>query len=305
MPLLQRKRLLQVKLESQKGTGVTPDTDVLAYDFTCNPEEAFVERKLSGIVLGHTTKGLPDGSGAGKISFKAEFRPAAAAATLDAGLAILFQCCGLLKTSEVYTPTSVYTSQKTCSIAFYKDGKKYTLTGCMGNLVLTPDGGRLICEFEMSGVWAAPTDTALPTPTYTAGIPMRWGNSANAFTLNAVALYLSTFNFNLGNDVTPRVSGGRILHYMITDRDPVIRLDPEEELCATYDAYAAWLAGTEHALSLAVSNGSYKVTLAVAKFQHRNPKEGEREGKMITEVTGQCNLNSAGDDEYSLTVAAA
>lgn len=305
MPLMTRMRLIQVKLESQKGTGVTPDTDVLAYDFSCNPEDGFTERKLSGIVMGHTSKGLPEGTGAGKISFKAEVRHTASAATLNAGLAILLQCCGVLKTSEVYTPTSVFTSQKTCSIAYYKNGKKNILTGCMGNFVMTPDSNRLILEFEMSGVWGAPTDASLPTPTYDAGLPLMWSAATNVYTLASVPLYLSTFSFNPGNQVVPRYSGGRILHYMVTDRDPVITMDPEEELCATYDAYAAWLAGTEAALSLAIGNGSYKATLAAAKFQHRNPKEGDRNGKIITDVTGQCNFNSAGDDDWSLTIAAA
>ncbi len=305
MPLITRLRLIQVKLEAEKGTAVTPDTDVLVWDIQCDPEAEFVERKLSGIVMGHTSPGLQDGSGAGKISFKAEFRTATAAATLDAGLAVLFQCCGILKTSEVYTPTSVYTSQKTCTIAYFKNGKRNVLSGCMGNLQLVPDGNRLVCEFEFSGVWGAPTDAALPTPTYTAALPLMWSATANAFTLNAVALALSTFNFNLGNAVTPLVNGGRISHYMVTDRDPVITMDPEEKLCATYDAYAAWLAGTTHALSMAVGNGSYKVTLAVPKFQHRNPKEGDRNGLIVTNVTGQCNFNTAGDDEWSMTVAAA
>lgn len=303
MPLLTRLRLIQVKLETVKGTGVTPDTDVLAYDFDPSPEDDFIERKLSGIVLGHTSPGIPDGAGAGKISFKAECRGTGSGG-LNAGLAILVQCCGIAKASEVYTPTSVYATQKTCSIAYYLNGKKFLLTGCMGNMVLTNDGGRLICEFEMSGVWNAPTDVALPTPTYGTGMPIMWSNASNTYTLGGVSMFMSTFNFNFGNQVVPRVSGGRILHYMITDRDPVITFDPDEELCATYDAYAAWLAGTEAALSMVLNNTADKVTIAVTKLQLRNPKQGDRDGKSTNELTAQCNFNSAGDDEYSLTFAA-
>ena len=303
-PLLSRLRLMQVKVEAEKGTLIAVDTDVLVYDVACNPEEGFNPRKGSAKGMGHTSPGILDGSRAAKCTFKTELRGTGGQA-LDAGLAILLQACGQLKTTEVYTFTSTHASQNTISIAWFENGRRKQLAGCMGTYSITPENGVLFLSFEFSGVWQAPTDTAMPTCAYSVRAPIPWGHSSYAFTLAAQAFKMTTFTFACGNEVVPRFDGGRIAYYMITDRDPKWTLDPEADLIAGYDTYGSWLAGTELALSLAVTDGTDTVTLASPKTQISEPPATEdSEGILRDVLTLQCNISviDTGDDEFSLAV---
>lgn len=302
-PLLERKKVIQVKVEAAKGTYLaTTPLDVLVWDLEANTEESWVERKLSGKVMGHTSPGVNDGTGAGSCKFKTELRGTGTGG-MDLGLVPLVQACGLLQTAQVYTPTSVHASQKTISILVYEDGRLKTLSGCTGNMKMDSDDGRIVLDFEFFGVWRAPVDGALPTVAYATRAPISWGNASNAFTLAGETIKISKFGFDLGNEVVPRWDGGRVGYYMITDRDPTLTIDPEADLVAGYDLYGAWLVGTEVVVSLAVTDGTDTCTLAIPKFQYRPPKEAERDGIMIDDVTGQCNINviTTGDDEFSLT----
>ena len=302
-PRLVRKRVLHVTTETTKGTLANPTTDVLVFEMVSNPVDPFVERKGSGKFLGHTSPGVLEGTAKAECSFKCELRGDGASG-MDPALAILLQSCGLVKAAEVYTPTSVHATQKTCSLSFFEDGIERLMIGCMGNWSLAPDGGRLVFDFNFEGVWEAPTDQALPTAAHSTRAPLSWGNASNAFTLATEAIKISTFTFSPNNQLVPRFQNGRISYSMITDRDPVWTMDPESDLIAGYDFYGAWLAGTEVAISLAITDGTDTVTFAVPKFQYRELKEGDRDGISIEDLTGQCNISNidTGDDEFSLTV---
>ena len=254
--------------------------------------------------MGHTSPGINEGTAAGSLKFKTELR-GSGATDIDAALAIILQGCGLLKTVKVYTPTSVHASQKTLAFAVYGDGKKKQLYGAMGTFSAAPDGGRIVLDCEFSGVWQAPTDVALPTVAYSTRAPISWGYSSNAFSLAGQSIKISTFTFDLGNQVVTRWDNGRVSYSMITDRDPTMQIDPESDLVAGYDLYGAWLAGTEVAISLALTDGTDTVTLAATKFQYRPPTEGDRDGIMIDDVTGQFNITAinVGDDEFTLTAS--
>lgn len=298
-PLLTRKRGIKVSTETTKGTVATPTTDIRVYDDVIEAADTFQERKLSSKYLGHSV-GTLEGTKAGKATFKTEIIGDGSSA-LDAGLAILLQACGMLKTVEVYTPSSVLSEHKTISLNAYRDGVLKQLLGCSGNVKIIQDGGRMVFDFDFSGVWQAPIAGALPTPSYSTQKPLQWGNASNAFTLATLGIKISSFEFDAGNNVVPRVDNGHIQYYMISDRDPTITIDPEFDLVAGYDLYGAWLAGTEVAISQAVTNGTDTMTIAAPKFQYREVKEGDRDGIRTDDVTGQCNMNS-GDDDYSITI---
>ena len=302
-PRLTRKRVLQVKIETNKGELLGPDTDVLVFDLKMDPASEFIARRGSGKVLGNTSPGVLDGTGAGVCSFKVELRGTGSSG-LDAGLAILLQACGIEKTLEVYTPTSVHATQKTISMACYEDGRRKRLIGAMGNFTMSSEEGRILLDCEFKGVWQAPDDTALPTVAYSTRAPLNWGTLANTFTLATESIKISTFSFSPGNEVVPRMDQGGIGYYMISDRDPTLTIDPESDLVAGYDLYGAWLLGSEVAVSLAITDGTDTVTLAGTKFQYREVAEGDRDGIDIDEVTGQFNIVTidTGDDEFSLTV---
>jgi len=306
-PLLTRKRVIQVKVETTKGTLIAVDTDILAFNQSLTPDLNFTSRKAAGKFLGHTSSGIIDGPRAGKCSFDVELRPTAGAA-LDLGLVALLTACGVKQDAEVYKPTSVHADQKTVTIAAFEDGKKKQLVGAMGNAKFRGVAGeRVWINFEFTGIWQAPADGALPTWAPTSVLPLKLDNASGAFTLATEALKINTFEFDLGNQVILRpdaAAAGGLAYAMITDRDPTWTIDPESDLVAGYDIFGDFLAGTEVALALTVSNGTRNMAFAVPKFQYRSIDPGDREGVQTDEVVGQCNIDNIdnGDDEWSLTV---
>jgi hypothetical protein len=198
--------------------------------------------------------------------------------------------------------------QKTISIDVWEDGQKKGLAGAMGEATIEPDQetGRMMASFDFQGIWQAPVDEALPAFAPSTTLPLMLKNGV--FTLDAVTQYISNFRLSLGCKVAPRrdvTPAAGILHYLITDFDgPMLDIDPEAALVATYDYNGIWLAGTEKAISLVLNDGTDKITFAIPKFQQREIPEAEREGLMIHQITGQCNHTTA-DTVDALTITAA
>ncbi|GAH27751.1 unnamed protein product, partial [marine sediment metagenome] len=107
------------------------------------------------------------------------------------------------------------------------------------------------------------------------------------------------------NVVVPRLdvdAVGGIAYYMITDYDgPILSIDPEADLIDGYDYNKIWLAGTEAAVSLILTDGTDSIAFTIPKVQYREIPEGDREGIQIYDITGQCNHDS-GDDAVAIAV---
>ena len=297
--------MLHCVAESPKGTVGSATTDVLVWDLEINPTDPFIERKLSGKVTGHSSLGVLEGTKAGTCTFKAELR--AGSAAWDVGLLVLMKACGMKVSTQTVTPTSVVATQETVSFKVYEDGLLKQMSGCMGNVVISPEGGRIICDFTFSGVWIAPTDIAMATVGHAVTLPMQWGNASTTFKVNAAEYHVPTFSFDLGNSVIPRFQGGRILHYLVADRDPTWTFPMEADGVATYDIFGEWLSGTPTTLEVIVTNGTDKFTFAVPIFQYRSLAETDLDGIAANEVIGQCAISviDTGDDEFSIVAATA
>lgn len=311
-PLLTRKRVIQVSLESVKGDGTAAATDILVFDLSLEPTDAMVTRDGTGKGLGHTSPAITDGEGKGTCRFKTELR-GTGSNDIDPALRILLQGLGLEETpAKTFKPTSVYATQKTLNFTHYQilstatdKAIQKSLKGAMGTGKLISDKGRMILDLEFSGVYVIQTKATAPTVAYSTRKPINWGYSTNAFTLASQSIKISKFEFDFGNKVVPRMNNGAVSHYMISDRDPTITIDPETDLVANYDLYGAWLAGTEVAASMVLREATDIFTFSVPKFQYRTPKAGDRDGILIDDVTGQCNISvmNTGDDEYTFAVS--
>ena len=303
-PLIKKKTVIQAKIEAVKGTAETTGlTDCLVFDPDIKPTAPFIGRNGPGLYLGNANAGVI-GERSGSLTFSAEVRGNGSTG-MDAGLAVLLQGCGLKKTSEVYQVSSAMADHSTLTIFVFEDGKKKILHGAMGNVTFEGETGkRLMANFEFFGIWNAPTDVALPA--FTPGTESPPILASGTFTVASNAKLISRLSLNMGNNVVMRpdinaTSG--IAHYCITDIDPVLGFDLEAELVATYDIYGAWLAGTEAAVSLVLGSGAGKeITFTIPALQYRELPEGEREGKLIYDATGQCN-HSSGDDAVAISVA--
>ena len=299
-PLLTRKRAIKVIAEATKGTFLAPTQALTVFDPVINPTAPFEERHDVGLYRGPSMGGVV-GERSGKCTFGAELRGSGTG--LEAGLAILLQACGFLKTAEVYNTHSTPASDINVSIAMWEDGKKKGLAGGAGNVIMGGGvGKRFMCNFDFSGIWQAPVDDALPAfaPATTAPLFLQGGT----FTLGGQAIKIGSFELNMGNVVAERkgvVGVGGIAHYLITYQVPLLTITPETDLVGGYDFYGLWLAGTPAVVSLVVSNAGDTVTFAIPAFQTREISEGDRDGIAIENLVGQCN-HSTGNDAVTITV---
>lgn len=301
-PLLTRKRVIKVTIETTKGTKVAGTSAIRVFDLEINSTAPFEERKGSGLYLGNTEAGIL-GELSGSCSFKAELRGNGASG-MDAAIAILLQACGFKKAVEVYTLSSTLSDHKTISIDVWEDGRKKGLAGASGIVTFEGEvGKRMMCNFEFFGRWVAPIDEALPAYVPGTETPLRL--QAGTFTLATEAIKIAKYGLATGANVIMRgdvSAAGGIDHYMITDFDPVVSLDPEADLVAGHDYHGIWLAGTEAAVSLAIGGGALDtITIAQPKVQYRELRESDRNGIQIYDLTGQCNHDS-GDDAVTITV---
>ena len=302
-PLLARKRVINVKLEAEKGTYLAGNQPLLVYDLEMNPTADYTERRGTGLYRGNEFTGIL-GAMSGVCSFKCEMRSAGAAA-MEAGLAILLQACGLKKTLEVYQVHRTHTNDETITIDVSEDGVFKSLAGCSGNVTFEAEAGcAMMCNFEFHGRWIAPTDVGLPANAPSDTAVLKWGSGT--FTLATTPWQISKFSIDMGNEVVMRpdpAKGGGIGYYMIPDQTPVISIDPEADLIAVHDFNGLWLAGTETAVVAMVSDGTYKATFTMPKVQYIEVKGGERDKILTYDINGQCN-HSAGNDSVAIAVAA-
>jgi len=302
--LLTRKKVVQVKLEATKGTAETTGfTDVLVFDPEIRPTAPFEPRRGSGNYLGNAVAGIV-GERTGTFTCSAELRGNGTDG-MDEGLAILLQGCGLKNSSETYAPSSDVSDHKSVTIRVYEDGICKTIYGAMGNVTLeSASARRIICNFDFQGIWMSPADMALPA--FSPGSeppPLLIGAT---FTIGGTARKVSRFTIDLGASIKLRedmTTTSGIAHAEIVDYEPTFGCDLEAEQVAIYDINGIWLAGTEAALSIVVGSGAGKeITISAPKLQYREIPEGDRDGILIYDVTGQLNNNS-GDDAISIAVA--
>lgn len=306
-PLLSRMRVLQVLEEGTKGDAeATPNLPLPVNELTGpRPEAAaFVPRQYNRATLGHAKGSIAQLTG--NCSFAADLI-SDGTADLDGGLEDLLQSCGFALATHVFSPESVVASQKTSTIYVNDGGVKKQLFGAAGNVVIEGEvGGIVRCRFDMRGKWTAPTDVGLPTPTYPTATPLR--AIGCTFTLHTDALKISRFRISLNATVVAvqdinDATGAK--YYAVSERDPTVELDPQQDLVANHDFYGIWLAGTEAALSLLLTDGLVNVTIGAPKVQYRQVDDADREGIAVYDLTGQCNSSAdAGDDELTLTTAA-
>ena len=309
-PLLTRKKVIKVLAETDKGAYVAPTSAILGFDLEINPTAPFEERKGTGLYRGHERAGTL-GALSGSCKFKTELRGNGSTG-MDAGLAILLQACGLKKTSESYQVHSTPSADTTISIAVWEDGVLKGLRGAASDLTISGEnGGKVMCDFDFQGIWQTPSADALPA--YSPGTGAVLKMQGGTFTLDGETIKIAKFNLKLGCKVVPRygmktdaaaVAPGGIAHYMITDYDPVLSIDPEADLVGGYDYFGKWLSGSEGPVILILTNGTTKVTITLPKVQCREINEGDRDGIQIYDYTGQCN-HSSGNDAVTILAAGA
>ena len=170
MPLLTRKRLILLESEGTYGTDPTPTgvDAVLVRDLNITPLQSdTVSRDLVRPYLGASEQLLANTRV--EVTFSVELAGSGAAGTAPRyGKALL--ACGMAETvvastSVTYAPVSA--SFGSCTIYYNIDGVRHKVTGARGTFTINGAVGEIpTIDFTFTGIYNAPTDTALPSATY-------------------------------------------------------------------------------------------------------------------------------------------
>lgn len=324
MPILSKRQQIAIKQEATAGTAetlaaanVVLHTGVAEYE----PDVAVTPREAMTASL--SPRGSVMGSRAAKIRFKMFLRGTATAPVASSNepdFSVPMKGCGVGITVSGGSPneqssfkpltSSVVdeTSGAYCTVALYEDGKRYLIHGAVGNCVLTCTVGQpVLAEFEFTGVYNVPTDTALVVPTYPTTIePAFLGASLSVLGYTTAKINALTLNF--GNEIAMRPNPNAAAGFFsaqIVGRKPTGTFDPEEVLAATKNWFNEWLAGTLGSITTGVfpSGGTNYNQLQITIPNAGYTKVGlaDRDGIATAPIEFEARANSdAGEDEFEI-----
>lgn len=304
-----RRKALLAKLETTYGVDPTMTgaaNAILASDIRLSPMEGQdIERNLDLPWFGNDGT-IPAGLHA-KIAFKVELAPSGTAGTAPAW-APLIRACGasqtiVAATSVTYAPVS--TGFESVAISLNIDGQSQTLLGCRGTFKLTIGAEQIpYLEFEFTGLFAAPAEVALPTPTLTAfQMPLAAGAvNTPTFTIGGTSLQMSSFMFDLGNQVEPRfLVGGRDI--LITDRAEKVETKVNAVALTTLNPWS--LAAARSTVAVNLQHGTAagaRATLAIPVAQVMRTTALEMSQNVLEWPLNLMPRPNAGNDQWSLAL---
>jgi hypothetical protein len=250
MALLTRKRVILAKIETTYGTDPTPTgaaNAILVRNLNVTPQSTqMVGRELIRPYLGNFEQLMA--STHVELDFEVEAAGAGTAGTVPA-YGPLLRACGLSETTTAsvkvdYKPVS--STFESVTVYFNVDGVLHKITGARGDVELSINAAQIpVFKFKFVGIYNAPTDSALPTVSYTAFQTPLVANSTNtpSFSLFSVSPVLSDFSLQLGNQIDYRTLIGN-QYVQLTDRKAAGQVTFEANTIATKDWFSTALAST-------------------------------------------------------------
>jgi hypothetical protein len=300
------RQILLAKVETVYGTDSVPvgaTNAMLVQNLKINPiVTASAERKVALPYFGGGGKVITERHA--EVSFDVEL---SASGTLGVapGWGVLLKGSGMSETvsagvSVIYAPVSA--SEQ--SLTFYAgvDGVNYKIVGSRGSFTAKLNAkGVPILSFKFTGLYAPPTDTALPFVTLTAfTAPLAVNAQNTTASLHGYAALLSDFSFDMGNKVVYRslINGENVV---FTDRAASGSITMEQPTMAAKDFFAAVTAGTKGALTLThgVVAGS-KVKIDAPMVQATDVQLSDQDGIQMIQMP-LLMLPNTGNDELVIT----
>lgn len=308
MAKLKRKRVLAVKHETTIGTAIAvsaSDAAFKAYDVETTGNFEYTKREMQG----YFSK-LPGVVGArmGTISFKTELFGDGAGAS-PSWADTLLPMVAMIEATDTFSPntaaplvTAGTGVNHTGTIAEYGDGTKKVLAGAMGTLRIVGDVGKpVVFEWTFTGKWVPPIDATILAPTLPTIKPLIF-QEATLTVAGSAPGCVNSLTIDLANDVQMRPCATDATGYesaIVVGKDTKGTFDPESKLIADDDVYGDWLAGTEQAFSLALTDGTDTVTIAMPQIQYTGIAPGDRSGVEVDNISFDAN-GVTGDDELTI-----
>jgi len=307
MPLLSRKRLILAKTEATYGTDSVPaGTDaVLVRSLEVTPLESdVVSRDLIRPYYGNSDQLLANTRV--RCSFEVELAGSGTAGTAPRYDALLKSCAMsatiVASTSVTYAPVS--SSFSSCTIVYNVDGVQHKLTGARGTVTMNCQLGQIpTLQFEMTGIYNAPTDTAQPAVTYSnqaTPLIFKEGNTSS-FQFFSYSGCLNMVSFNLANEIVYRELIGCTKEVLITDRRPAGEVMIEAPTIATKDYFTIALGSTTGNLTfLHGTTAGNRVTFTASQADVTQPTYSDQDGIQMLTLSYVALPTTAGNNEFSL-----
>ncbi len=303
---LMKRSALLAKIESVYGTDPTPAgaTDAMyVYDLAITPME-LVEAGRMPVrpFFGADTPAV--GGTPVKVSFSVPIAGSGAAGTA-APYGPLLRACGRAQTVnagvDVIYPL-VSASFDSVTLYVNRDGVRHIVTGARGSVAVEfSNGGIPMYKFQFTGIYNAPTDSALPALTFgsTWQKPLVMNKVNTTFSLHGVSAVLSKLDYDTGVEVSWKDHPNNAEEVKITGRAAPIKgsCTVEAVSITSKDWFAAAKAGTTGALAMTHGPALNRWKLDAATVRVSNPSEEEEDGVLMYKLNLDFFPTSAGNDE--------
>ena len=313
MAQLTRKRVILIEAESSYGTDPTPAaTDVvLVRDLSITPQSSdVVNRDVVRPYLGASEQLLANTRV--ECTFSVELAGSGTSGTPPRYSSAL-KACGFSETisdevsgggNDTVTYAPVSSGFSSVTIHYNVDGVRHIVTGCRGTFVLNASVGEIpSIDFTFTGIYNAPTDTALPSVTYgNQATPLVFKNgNTSGFSLLSYSGALMNITLDVGNSLVYRELVGGTKEVLITDRAANGSVTIEAPTLAQKDYFSAAL--TDSSLgNLSFLHGTTtgnKVQVTSSKVDIGDVAYGEADGVTMLEIPYTL-VPSAANNEVSL-----
>lgn len=332
--LISRLSEMAIEVEGTKGTATAiatngDDSLLRVYDLEWTFEPRLFDRRTAAKTLSRYAHLV--GQQVGVISGRVELRKSATTNTEDKWGQLL-RAAGLAFASGVYTFSSSQAAHPTLTALCWIGSNGASGAIRRGIRGAVARAMKLDCKvgeppmltFELVGAYdsgdatLAEQSAALNTVAHETAIPGVFNAVSNVQLDDGnVDLYLSSFSVDLGPQATERQSVAAtngIAHYIVSDRDVTIEIDPE----VAQPSAAYWAgklsAGTEVKLELThtqpatstPSHGAATFAFVFPKVQVQSIALADRNGIASIGLVAKPNLSAEpGDDEMTLTITKA
>jgi len=207
-----------------------------------------------------------------------------------------------------YRPTSTRTSMESATIHFHRDGHRHILTGCRGTVDFDFTVGKYgVAKFEITGIYNAPTDQSLPSPTYpgadiTPPVVINAGLQIASIDMDLTAV--NALSLRLGNTVNLRRdinAATGLVGLEITDRNPTGSVDPEAVDLSDFNPWTAWENATEQKIYCDIGSvAGNQIRPSIPRALYDETSYADRDGIVTYALPFSAKGGDEGDDEFWL-----
>ena len=308
MPKLHRKRSILAKAESSYGSDPTPTGSanyVQVIDLNIEPIVSDeVSRDLIRPYMGNYEV-IPANTRV-NVTFDVEMSGSGSAGTAPKYGAIL-KACGLSETisggnTVTYAPVTTPSDSVTLFVNY--DGIRHKVTGARGTFSMNCEVNNIPrISFSLTGIFNAPTDTALPTVTVSnQASPLIFKNgSTSAFQIFGFSAALQSWNLDFNNEVIYRELVGGTKEVLITDRRPSGTAVIESVALSAHNFfkdYTGTSTGTNTWQHGTVAGN--KVTVSCPQTDLGQPTYSESDGITMLNLPFMATPTASANNEFSL-----